>query len=174
MKGEERDRIGEGQTSLRILFFSSSPKSRKGKMERIKRAAEKRRAWLEVSTNNVYFIHPSLLTSVFLFPSLSFSHSATPHAAPYPFRTRPQWPISKVDRKKEVAQFFFSFFFFFIYVVNSHVSVHRHSGQCVQTKVKDDARTLKLHLHYSLSSESQCDEQCYFTLAIRDVCMCIM
>lgn len=83
----------ERQTSLRILFFSSS-KSRKGKMERIKRAAEKRRAWLEVSTNNVYFIHPSLLTS--LFPR-----------NPYPFRTRPQWPISKVDRKRGSAALFF-------------------------------------------------------------------
>jgi len=34
----------ERQASLRILFFSSSSKSRKGKIERIKRAAEKRRA----------------------------------------------------------------------------------------------------------------------------------
>lgn len=84
----------ERQTSLRILFFSSSSKSGKGKMERIKRAAEKRRAWLEVSTNNVYFIHPSLLTSL------------SPLATPIPFALfrngRSQRSIVK-----EVARFFF-------------------------------------------------------------------
>jgi len=93
-------------------------------MERIKRAAEKRRAWLEVSTNNVYFIHPNLLTLLRLHPS---------PRNPYPFRTRPQWPISKVDRKR-------GSFFFFTRWVGIRVSVHRWNGRCacVWTRVEDD------------------------------------
>lgn len=118
----------ERQTSLRILFFSSSSKSGKGKMERIKRAAEKRRAWLEVSTNNVYFIHPSLLTPRF------------PRNL-YLFRTCPQWPISKVDRKRGRAAL--SFFlrgksplvYLFIVVVGANESKGRRW------------QTLKLHFH---------------------------
>lgn len=131
---------------MRILFFSSSSKSRKGKMERIKRAAEKRRAWLEVSTNNVYFIHPSLPTS------LSPRH-------PCPFRTRTsQWPISKVDRKR--AQFFFS------YAASRHcrVSVHRRSG--ANEKKGWRGQTLKLHFHFDLVEKVD-DQRCYLALPIK-------